>query len=115
MTGRPRPHGGDRPPGPDGLQPERTALAWSRTALGVLANAVLLSLREVGAVGPALAIVPAALAGALALATVLFGRHREAVLRRTPLPSPLAATRAVVLMSCSVATLALVAGGVLLL
>lgn len=100
--------------GSHGLQAERTGLAWTRTGLGMLANAALLSLREVTRLGPTPAIVPAALAVLLALATILAAWHRTAVLRGSPLPTHLAPTRMVVLTGCSVVALALVAGGALL-
>jgi uncharacterized membrane protein YidH (DUF202 family) len=65
-----------QPPRDPGLQPERTALAWNRTGLALLLNA-LLALRLGLADGPPLML---ALGGALvagALATMAIGRRRR--------------------------------------
>src|SRR6478609_10545227 len=56
--------------GERGTQPERTALAWTRTSLAVLANGVILSLRETN---NALQFAAAAAAAVLALSTYLIG------------------------------------------
>lgn len=102
-------------PSDAGLQAERTGLAWSRTSLGVGANALLLAVREVGygRFGPASAV--AALALVLAVAVSLYGRRRTLRLRRAPLPVPLAPARAVPILGGSVAVLALLSGLVLVL
>ena len=102
------------PPTP-GLQAERTGLAWSRTSLGVAANAALLAVRELGSGTHPLGIVPAALAVVIAIATAVYGRRRTAALRRVPLPAPLAPRVAVPLLGWSVAALAVLSGAVLLL
>ncbi|WP_018333160.1 DUF202 domain-containing protein [Actinomycetospora chiangmaiensis] len=101
-------------PSDAGLQAERTGLAWSRTSLGVAGNAVLLAAREFGHLEVSLALVPAGLALLIAVATALYGRHRTRVLRHAPLPSPLAAARAVPLLGGAVVLLAVVSGLVLL-
>jgi uncharacterized membrane protein YidH (DUF202 family) len=102
-------------PSDAGLQAERTGLAWSRTSLGVTANALLLAVREVshGRLGPASGV--AALALVLAGAVAVYGRRRTLRLRRAPLPTPLAADRAVVLLGGAVTVLALLSGLVLVL
>jgi uncharacterized membrane protein YidH (DUF202 family) len=100
---------------PPGLQAERTELAWSRTSLGVLANGVLLSVRVFGDAGPGAAAAPIALAVVVAVATVVVGRARGIALRRSPLPVPLAPTRAVPLIGWSVVALATLTGAALLL
>ncbi|MFC6354931.1 DUF202 domain-containing protein [Luethyella okanaganae] len=68
-----------------GLQPERTALAWSRTALAISVNA-LLSVRA-GLVGGATAfIVVGVLLLAAAAASVVYGNVRRHQLLRTDVP-----------------------------
>ncbi|GAA1223957.1 DUF202 domain-containing protein [Pseudonocardia alaniniphila] len=103
-------------PSPDapGLQPERTRLAWGRTALGMLANAALLSVREIGAAGLTVAVVPATFAVLIALVTVVLGRRRAALLRRSPFPARVAPVLAVPVVGWSVVALAVVTGVVLL-
>lgn len=93
-----------------GLQAERTGLAWSRTSLGVGANALLLAARELTHGAWGLALVPAALALVLAVGTAVYGRRRTARLRRAPLPSPLAARFAVPLLGGAVVVLGLLVG-----
>jgi uncharacterized membrane protein YidH (DUF202 family) len=102
-------------PSDAGLQAERTGLAWSRTSLGVGANAVLLAMREIthARLGPAVGV--AVLALVLAVAVALYGRRRSLRLRRAPLPSPLAAARAVPVLGGAVAVLALLSGLALVL
>ncbi|WP_433785743.1 DUF202 domain-containing protein [Actinomycetospora sp. CA-101289] len=102
-------------PSDGGLQAERTGLAWSRTSLGVGANALLLAVREVshGRLGPASGV--AVLALVLAAGVALYGRQRTLRLRRAPLPVPLAADRAVLVLGGAVAVLALLSGLVLVL
>ena len=92
-------------PSDAGLQAERTGLSWSRTSLGVAANAALLAIRELGHASLALALVPASLALVIAVATAIYGRRRTARLRHAPLPSPLAPRVAVPLLGWSVAAL----------
>lgn len=102
-------------PSDAGLQAERTGLSWSRTSLGVGANALLLAVREVshGRPGPASAV--AVLALVLAAGVAVYGRQRTLRLRRAPLPTPLAADRAVVVLGGAVTVLALLSGLVLVL
>jgi uncharacterized membrane protein YidH (DUF202 family) len=100
-------------PSDAGLQAERTGLAWSRTSLAVGANAALLAVRELSHAGPSLGLVPAAMALIIALATAAYGVYRTRVLRHTPLPRPLAASRAVPALGVSVVVLAVVACAVL--
>ncbi|MET7989400.1 DUF202 domain-containing protein [Amycolatopsis sp. NPDC005232] len=72
----------------NGAQPERTGLAWRRTALSAAACAVLLlgaAVRNEGAWD----IVPAAFAALTALALAGVGRHRERSLRTDPEPPAL--------------------------
>ena len=100
-------------PSDAGLQAERTGLAWSRTSLGVGANAILLAVRELTHDGPGPSLVLAGAAAILAVVVAVYGRWRTARISHAPLPSPLAAGRAVPLLGGAVALLALVTGVVL--
>lgn len=100
-------------PSDAGLQAERTGLAWSRTSLGVGANAVLLAVRELTHDRPGPSLVLAGAAAVLAVVVAVYGRFRTARISRAPLPSPLAADRAVPLLGIAVALLALITGVVL--
>ncbi|MEJ2885928.1 DUF202 domain-containing protein [Actinomycetospora aeridis] len=102
-------------PSDAGLQAERTGLAWSRTSLGVAANAVLLAVRELTHDGPGPSLVLAGSAAALAVVVAVYGRRRSARINRSPLPVPLAAGRAVPLLGAAVTALALITGVVLAL
>jgi uncharacterized membrane protein YidH (DUF202 family) len=62
----------DRP----GLQPERTALSWDRTAIGLLANGALLVFRSNHA-GQVVLYVAAAFALLATLTCALVGRYRH--------------------------------------
>lgn len=97
-------------PSDTGLQAERTGLAWSRTSLGVGANAALLAVREVGHAPSVSGLAPAVLALVVAIAVAVYGRTRTLRLSTAPLPSPLAPRRAVTLLGGSVIVLALVSG-----
>ncbi len=97
-------------PSDAGLQAERTGLAWSRTSLGAAGNAALLAIREISHTQVTLALVPAVLALVIAIATGVYGRHRTRVLRHSPLPEQLAATRAIPLLGWTVVALAVLSG-----
>ena len=97
-----------------GLQPERTALAWQRTTLGLLANGGLFALRSIGApspVVPSLALATALLA--LAFVVAVLGWRRERVLARSVLPAGLRASREVAVIGWLV--VAVCAGGTVVL
>jgi len=71
-----------------GLQPQRSALAWSRASLALLVNAVLILQRELEG---AAVLVPGVLALVIAVVAAGIGWQRRRVLRRRPLPARLAA------------------------
>ena len=70
----------------DGLQAERTSLAWTRTSFAVLGNGALLLVREFDHFPGALRLVPASLAVVVALFIAGVGRWRQRLLHRRPLP-----------------------------
>jgi uncharacterized membrane protein YidH (DUF202 family) len=93
---------------PEGLQAERTALAWTRTSLGVLANGALLMVRHFhGHPGP-LRLAAAGLAIALALATYVVGIRRQRTLSHRPLPQRITPRVEVHLLAISVLVLIVV-------
>ena len=74
-------HGGHSPEmAPEGLQPERTALAWSRTSFAVLGNGALLMVREIHGAQVAGQIAAVCLAATvallIALGVALLGQRR---------------------------------------
>jgi uncharacterized membrane protein YidH (DUF202 family) len=84
MAARP---GGQRFTGSQGLQPERTALAWQRTTLGLLANGGLFALRSAGDVArsvPGVVLVLAMLV--LSFIASFLGWRRERALSRRHVP-----------------------------
>lgn len=88
-------------------QPERTSLAWTRTSLAVLANGVLLSLRDTHS---AFRFVAAGIAAMLALSTYLIGLRRQRILARRPLPDHISPRVEVYLTGGSVIGLILISG-----
>ncbi|MEW2502141.1 MULTISPECIES: DUF202 domain-containing protein [unclassified Amycolatopsis] len=72
----------------NGAQPERTGLAWRRTALSAAACAVLLMGASLRHDGP-WDLIPAVFAALTALALAAIGRHRERSLRTDPEPPAL--------------------------
>jgi len=99
----------------DGLQPERTALAWSRTSLAVLADGALLLLRDTAHYGGPPRLLAAVAALVIAGATYLIGRRRLAVLTLRPLPARLAPRREVTAIGWAVIALIVVTSAVLTL
>ena len=96
---------GDPTAAGDGLQHERTALAWSRTALAALGNGALLFLRESHSYTGPLRFIPACLAVAVALLTYLVAVRRQRLLRRRLREDWATARREIRLVSAAVATL----------
>jgi uncharacterized membrane protein YidH (DUF202 family) len=91
-------------PGP-GLQAERTALAWTRTSLAVLANGVLLIVKQPHHNGGPLRPIAAGLAGITAVVIYLVGIRRERTLSQRPLPSRVTARADVQLVGVAVLVL----------
>jgi uncharacterized membrane protein YidH (DUF202 family) len=90
-----------------GSQPERTSLAWTRTSLAVLANGVLLSLKDTR---NAVHIAAAGVAALLAVSTYLIGLRRQRILAQRPLPGRICPRREVYLTAASVIALILISG-----
>lgn len=91
--------------GEGGLQAERTSLAWTRTSLALLANGVLLLLRDLRNLPGRLGLAAVAFAVLVATATYIIGRRRQGVLTKRPLPQPLTPRREVYLLGFSVVVL----------
>ncbi|MCZ2858228.1 DUF202 domain-containing protein [Blastococcus sp. VKM Ac-2987] len=99
-------------------QPERTALAWQRTGLGVLAVAALLGHRALGAGRPALlvaagltALLGLGVLGGLAPARYRQVRDRVAGGRAVTTPAPARAVTAVVVLTALAAAVAVLVPG----
>ncbi len=100
-----------------GLQPERTALAWQRTTLGLLANGGLFALRSEasGRRSPGDYAVVTGLVLLAAVAAVV-GRRREQLLSRPARPPRLIPRREVLVLGwalvvvCAATTAALLLG-----
>ena len=88
-------------------QPERTSLAWTRTSLAVLANGVLLSLKDTRSL---VHIAAAVAAAAVALSTYLIGVRRQRMLAARPLPYRISPQREVYLTGVLVIALILLSG-----
>ncbi|MDQ1633792.1 MAG: hypothetical protein QOJ32_601 [Frankiaceae bacterium] len=99
-----------------GLQPERTALAWQRTTLGLLGNGGLFALRseELGRRSTGDYIVVTALV-VLAIATAIAGRRRERLLSQLVKPPQLVPRREVTVLGWALAVVCAGAVVVLLL
>lgn len=67
-----------------GLQAERTALAWTRTALAIAASGALVLLRDGHLIGSPARIAVVAGAAALAAAVYVLGAHRRRQLLAHP-------------------------------
>lgn len=68
----------------DGLQPERTALAWSRTSLGTAASGALLLVRSAEHYDGPLRLLPAFMALVVAVVIYAVGQRRLTALRSRP-------------------------------
>jgi uncharacterized membrane protein YidH (DUF202 family) len=90
---------------PPESQAERTALAWTRTSLGVLANGALLLLKDAHRDANALRFVAAAFAALLALSTYLIAARRQRTLAKRPLPKRISPRREVYLVGAAIIVL----------
>jgi uncharacterized membrane protein YidH (DUF202 family) len=71
----------------DGLQSERTTLAWTRTSFAFLANGALLTPKDLRSYPGLAGLIPAGLAAAVALCTYLIAVQRQRTLGHRPLPT----------------------------
>lgn len=85
-----------------GLAAERTALAWTRTSLALLANGALVLVRHLRPEGGPAELALALGAAALAVVFALVGRSRSRLLRRGAIP---AASRAPLVLGVLVVAL----------
>ena len=92
-----------------GLSAERTALAWTRMLLAVLANGALLMASSFQAYNGMVRFFAVGLAGTFALFTWLIGRRRQRTLAHHPLPQRITPRHEVYLVGSSVLVLILVA------
>jgi uncharacterized membrane protein YidH (DUF202 family) len=92
-----------------GLAAERTALAWTRTLLAVLANGALLMVSDSHGYNVSIRLFAVGLAVTLALYTCLIGRRRQRTLAHRPLPQRITPRREVYLVGISMLVLILVA------
>ena len=91
-----------------GLQAERTTLAWTRTSFAILANGALLSIKNLHGHHGLAGLIPAGLAGALALCTYLIALNRQRTLGHRPLPTRITPRRPVYLVGVAVLLLIVV-------
>jgi len=96
-----------------GLQAERTQLAWTRTALGLIGDAGLLAVHAYRSAHPVPAATVAVLAALLAGAVGLVARGRARTLTSRTRSDPVAATTFVVGLAAAVSALVVASGIVL--
>jgi len=97
-----------RGPRDNGLQAERTTLAWTRTSFAFLSNGALLTLKDLHGYNGLAGLIPAGLAAAVALCTYLLALQRQRTLGRRPLPTRITACRPVYLVGVAVLLLIVV-------
>ena len=90
---------------PRETQADRTRLAWTRTSLGVLANGLLLLLKDAHRDIGSLRFVAAGFAALLALSTYLIAARRQRTLAKSPLPKHISPRREVYLVGASIVVL----------
>ena len=86
----------------NGLQAERTTLAWTRTSFAFLANGALLTLKDLRSYTGLAGLIPAGLAAAVALCTYLIAVQRQRTLGHRPLPTRITPRRQVYLVGIAV-------------
>jgi uncharacterized membrane protein YidH (DUF202 family) len=86
----------------NGLQAERTTLAWTRTSFAFLANGALLTLKDLRSYTGLAGLIPAGLAAAAALCTYLIAVQRQRTLGHRPLPTRITPRRQVYLVGMAV-------------
>ena len=91
-----------RRPRDNGLQAERTTLAWTRTSFAFLGNGAVLMLKDLHGYHGLAGLTAAGLAAAVALCTYLLALQRQRTLRRRPLPIRITARRPVYLVGVAV-------------
>lgn len=92
-------------PPPSGTPADRTTLAWTRTSFAFLANGALLMIRNLhGPIGLA-GLIPAVLAGVVALGTYLIAFQRQRILQRHPIPTRITPHRPVYIIGIAVVVL----------
>lgn len=85
-----------------GLQAQRTALSWTRTAFAVLGNGALLMLHDITHHKAGFGLVAACLAAAVALLVYAVGLRRQRVLAHHPLPNRITPTHEVHVVTAGV-------------
>ena len=86
----------------EGLQAERTSLAWTRTSLAILANGAVLMLHDIAHHRAGFGLAAAGIAVAVAVLTFIIGVRRQRVLARDPLPDRLTPHTEVVVTTVAV-------------
>jgi uncharacterized membrane protein YidH (DUF202 family) len=89
----------------EGLQAERTSLAWTRTSLAVLANGALLMLHDIAHHRSGFGLAAAGIAVVVAVLTYLVGLRRQRVLATDPLPARLTPRTEVAVVTVAVLVL----------
>lgn len=92
----------------EGLQAQRTSLAWTRTSLAVLANGAVLMLHDIADHRAGFGLAAAGIAALVAALTYLIGRRRQRLLARDPLPVALTPRVEVVAVTVAVVSLIVV-------
>lgn len=90
-----------------GLQAERTVLAWTRTSFAVVANGVLLVIKQLPHYRGAGPLILGAISAVVAVVVYLVGLQRQRTLARRPLPHDVTARRQVHLIGGLVIVLTL--------